>query len=126
MIALVIVVWLRMYVERVGQMQRQRIHPQAVASRKAMSERVQDSRAVDNFQNLFEVPILFYLLVVLLLIFNRVDEFYIYLSWAFVGCRIMHSLIHITYNKVMHRFPVYVLSCLLLWFMWIRFAIHLL
>ncbi len=38
------------------------------------------------------------------------------------GLRALHSLIHVTYNRVMHRFLVYVSSTVLLFGMWIAFA----
>jgi hypothetical protein len=39
-------------------------------------------------------------------------------AWAYVALRSLHSLIHVTYNRVMHRFLVYVASTLLLFAMW--------
>jgi hypothetical protein len=42
-------------------------------------------------------------------------------AWAYVALRALHSLIHVTYNRVTHRFLVYVASTLLLFGMWIAF-----
>lgn len=42
-------------------------------------------------------------------------------AWAYVALRALHSLIHVTYNRVVHRFLVYVTSTLLLFGMWIAF-----
>jgi len=39
--------------------------------------------------------------------------------------RVLHSLIHCTYNKIVHRFNAYLASSLVLWAMWIRIAIQL-
>src|SRR6185312_859904 len=64
MVALTIVVWLRMYFMRIAQMQRERIHPQAVATSALAAAKLTDSRAADNFRNLFELPVLFYLALV--------------------------------------------------------------
>jgi hypothetical protein len=44
------------------------------------------------------------------------------LAWGFVVLRILHSVIHCSYNNVNHRFVAYALSCLFLLFMWIRLA----
>ena len=44
---------------RVAEMRRERIHPQAVALSAQMAERPGDTRAADNFRNLFELPVLF-------------------------------------------------------------------
>jgi hypothetical protein len=48
------------------------------------------------------------------------------LAWGFVVLRIVHSLIHCSYNNVNHRFAAYALSCLFLLFMWIRLAAFIL
>lgn len=47
------------------------------------------------------------------------------LAWAFVGLRAVHSLIHVTYNRVVHRFFVYAASTLCVFAMWILFAVSL-
>src|SRR5690606_12250009 len=64
MVVLTLVVWLRMYTTRVAQMKRERIHPQSVATSAQAAARLTDSRAADNFRNLFELPVLFYLALV--------------------------------------------------------------
>src|SRR3546814_8133004 len=61
MVVLTIIVWVRMYTMRVAQMKRERIHPQDVATSAQSAAKLTDSRAADNFRNLFELPVLFYL-----------------------------------------------------------------
>lgn len=73
-----------------------------------------------NLANLFELPVLFYVLSVYLSISNLVDSLFITCAWAFFALRLAHSLIHCSYNKVMHRFAAYLLSSALLWFMLLR------
>ena len=115
MVALTIAVWLRMYVARIGEMKRERIHPQAVATSAQMAARLTDTRAADNFRNLFELPVLFYLALVVAALSAQVNATTLALAWAFVGLRIVHSVVHCGYNKVMHRFRAYVLGGLALW-----------
>ena len=43
-----------------------------------------------------------------------------------MALRALHSLIHVTYNRVVHRFLVYVASTLLLFGMWAAFLPRLL
>ena len=121
MLAMVIVtlmVWLRMYAERLGQMKRERIHPQAVASSAQMYSRLADTRAADNFRNLFELPVLFYA-ALLFAQTTAVNSFTLQvLAWGFVLARVVHSVIHCSYNRVMHRFTAYVAGGVLLWAMW--------
>ena len=61
MVALTIAVWLRMFFTRVGEMKRDRIRMQDVALSAQASARFSDTRAADNFRNLFELPVLFYM-----------------------------------------------------------------
>jgi hypothetical protein len=78
-----------------------------------------------SFHNQLEVPILFYLLVVLMLLTEVQDSLLLYLAWLYVGLRYLHALIHIVYNKVIHRFTVFVISCGLLVAMWVLFIFEI-
>lgn len=123
MVALTFVVWWRMYVVRIGQMKRERIHPQAVATSAQSSARLTDSCAADNFRNLFELPVLFYVALVVAAVTGQVNATTIALAWAFVLLRIVHSAIHCTYNEVMHRFYAYVAGGMALWLLWGAIAV---
>jgi len=126
MAALTLVVWLRMYFRRIAQMKRERIHPQAVATSAQATARLTDSAAADNFRNLFELPVLFYVAVVIAVQTNQVTVITLALAWLFVLLRIVHSAIHCTYNKVIHRFYVYVTGGAALWLLWGLLAMGLL
>ena len=126
MVALTFVVWLRMYSMRIGQMKRERIHPHAVATSAQAAARLTDSRAADNFRNLFELPVLFYLAIVVAAETHQVTLLTLSLAWLFVLLRVAHSAIHCTYNKVYHRFYVYFCGGVALWTLWAALAIGLL
>ena len=78
-----------------------------------------------SFHNQLEVPILFYLLVVLMLITEVQDNLLLNLAWLYVGLRYLHALIHIVYNKVIHRFTVFIISCGVLVAMWVLFIFEI-
>ena len=118
MAALTFIVWLRMYFMRIGQMKRERIHPQAVATSAQAAAKLTDSRAADNFRNLFELPVLFYAAVLVAAQAGLVTPLVLGLAWLFVLLRVLHSWIQCTYNKVMHRFQVYVAGGAVLWVLW--------
>ena len=126
MVALTIAVWLRMYAIRIGEMKRERIHPQSVATSAQMAARLADTRAADNFRNLFELPVLFYLALVVAAMAGQTGVAVLALAWTFVALRVLHSWIHCTYNKVMHRFQAYLAGGVVLWALWIVLAIGLL
>jgi hypothetical protein len=75
-----------------------------------------------NFSNLLEVPILFYVLCVLMVVLKIENTFMLVLAWAFVALRISHSFIHITYNHPVHRFITFLISGCLILFMWFKFV----
>ena len=118
MVLLTVVVWFRMYFMRVAQMKRERIHPQAVATSAQSAARLTDSRAADNFRNLFELPVLFYLALTVAAVAGLVTPVALGLAWLFVALRVLHSAIHCTYNKVFHRFYAYLAGGLVLWALW--------
>jgi hypothetical protein len=107
-------------------MKRERIHPQAVATSAQMTARLTDSAAADNLRNLFELPVLFYLAVVVAVQTNQVTPITLALAWLFVALRILHSAIHCSYNKVIHRFYAYVCGGSVMWLLWGVLAIGLL
>ena len=73
-----------------------------------------------NFSNLLEVPILFYVLGVLMVALDITSPVIHALAWCFVGLRVAHSVIHITYNHPKHRFYAFLASCLIVLAMWVQ------
>ena len=126
MAALTLVVWVRMYRTRIAQMKRERIHPQAVATSAQAAAKLTDSKAADNFRNLFELPVLFYLALVVAAQNAQVNWLTLGLAWTFVALRVLHSFIHCTYNKVYHRFYAYFFGGVVLWSLWAVLAYGLL
>ncbi|TDJ32905.1 MAG: hypothetical protein E2O56_04455 [Gammaproteobacteria bacterium] len=127
LVMLTFVVWTMLYVRRIHFMRKNRINPQRVSTRaRAVAELQPVAGPSDNLQNLFEFPVLFYVLVLLLYVTDRVDELYVVGAWVFVVLRYLHSFVHCTYNQVMHRFLAYLASSLIVWFMWARLALQIL
>ncbi len=81
-------------------------------------------RPARTFNNLMQVPILFYLVCVLMLLTQRVDRAQLALAWAFVGARVVHALVYIVLNYVPARFGCWVASCIALGAIWTRFALQ--
>ena len=126
-VALTLLVWVYMYITRVGEMSRKRVDPQSLEARTGVQNLLTESAGpADNFKNLFEMPVLFYLAILLSLILLIQDELLVQLAWGFVILRALHSVIHCSYNRVMHRFVVYVASSLVLMLMWLRLALFVL
>ena len=127
LVFLTFLVWIFMYVTRLGEMKRKSIDPQDLDTRVHGQALLTDSPAqADNLKNLFELPVLFYVAILLALVLMIQDSFLVQLAWGYVALRYVHSLIHCTYNRVMHRFIAYAASCLVLMIMWARLAAYIL
>lgn len=118
MVGLTALVWVKLYWDRIGEMRARHIDAQELATARAAAGRLERPEAADNFRNLFEVPVLFYVLCIALVLNGGSTPGFVTAAWAYVVLRSLHSLIHVTYNRVMHRFLVYVASTLLLFAMW--------
>jgi hypothetical protein len=120
-VALTFIVMLTMYHQRISEMKSKKINPQRIKSRSAHHGVLTDSEtSADNYANLFESPVLFYTAVILALILMLQDNILVVLAWCYVASRYLHSFIHITYNRVMHRFSVFIFSCFVLLAIWVR------
>jgi hypothetical protein len=118
-VALTLAVWIALYVQRLGEMGRRRIDPQSVATSRLAAGVLEDVAAADNFRNLFEVPVLFYAVVPLLVLAQAVTGTAVALAWGFVALRALHSLIHLSYNRVVHRFYAYAASTVCVFALWV-------
>jgi len=118
-------VWLRLGSDRLGEMRSRRIHPQQVATSKQMHETMQNVQSADHFRNLFEVPVLFYALCAFLAVTGLTTPLLLACAWGYVVLRAAHTYVHLTSNKVVRRFQVFVASTIVLYVMWGIFAVRL-
>ena len=91
------------------------------------SARVPEAVRVPNrvYINLFEAPVLFYVVCLILYVTHAVDLWFVAMAWVYVALRLGHSLIYLTYNRVIHRLTLFGLSGLLLGAIWIRATVLL-
>ncbi len=114
-------VWIWMFALRLPAIQRSGKGAQALANEdQARAILAGTENPSDNFENLFEMPILFYVGMLVLLTTGMADSLDLKLAWGFVALRAIHSFIHCAYNNVGHRFVAYALSCFVLFAIWIR------
>lgn len=72
-----------------------------------------------NYMNLLEAPVLFYVVCLLFYVTATISAAALASAWAYVVLRIVHSAIHLTYNKVFHRFMVFGASNAVLIALWV-------
>ncbi len=121
---LTFIVWVYLYTRRISFITGSKISPKelAVPGKLAQITPPAVSNPSDNLKNLFEIPVLFYGLVLYLFMTNQVDAMYVNAAWIFVIFRILHSAVHCTFNLVLLRFYCYLFSTLAVWFMVSRAA----
>jgi hypothetical protein len=77
----------------------------------------------NNYLNQFELPVLFYVLMILLLITRKADYILITLAWIFVAMRIAHAYVHLTSNRIDLRGPFFGIGLFVLTIMWGLFIV---
>jgi hypothetical protein len=123
MMLLTLAVWVLLFVRRVPFIQNGNLTPEQLSP--VEFTRISPpavSTPSDNLKNLFELPIIFYALVLYLHATQQVDTTYVAAAWTFVAFRALHSAVHCTINIVTLRFGLYCVSSLALWFMVVRGA----
>ena len=125
MFLLVCLVAATMLRRRVTFYKQNRVHPQKTATSSEMAAVMPDSRGPDNFRNLFELPIMFYVATLTIYAAGLVCMPHLILAWGYVIARYVHSFIHCTSNVVMHRFYAFLTSCVLLVCIWLMLAYQL-
>jgi len=78
------------------------------------------------FSNQFELPLLFYILIALALPLRHADLFIVLMSWVFVVTRFVHAGIFVTSNDLKQRSLVWFAGVLVLFAMWLYFALKIL
>ena len=127
LVALIFVVWLVLFVQRLGHMRRTPPAAQDFATSEAAGRYFAPVEgAGNNLKNLFEMPVLFLALVPLLIAVHHVTLAQVVLAWLFVAARAAHSLFHIQGGVVKQRFLAYLISCAILSAMWIGFFVDML
>ena len=71
------------------------------------------------FHNSVEMPVLFYVVVLLGLVTRSLDVTLYVLMWMFVLSRVVHATIHVTTNRLSHRTPVFLVGAIALALMWV-------
>lgn len=71
-----------------------------------------------HFSNLFETPVLFYVLCILGMILNVDSNLFVTLAWCYVVARAVHAYVHMGRNKLQIRMFVYTFGWLIMIGMW--------
>jgi hypothetical protein len=67
-----------------------------------------------NYNHLMEQPTIFYAVVLTMALAGGGHTINVWLAWGYVGLRIAHSIVQASWNRVMVRFALFLLSTLCL------------
>ena len=83
------------------------------------------AKVTQHFENLLEMPPLFYIAIILVLLLGVNDAGYIILSWLYLLSRLVHAYFHTSSNYVPHRRNAFILSSIILILIWARITISI-
>lgn len=117
MMLLTLVVWIWMYIVRISWILENNISAEKLKSPEALNQIIPEAinRPANNFKNLFELPVLFYITCLYLIFLQQTSQIQVYCAYGFFLMRVFHSLIHCTTNIVIWRFTAYLISSICLW-----------
>ena len=78
------------------------------------------------FSNMFEIPVLFYVIATLAIAMDQVTPYSLVLAWSFVISRCIHTWIHLTYNNVIQRMYAFWVGIICILAMWVEQLINFL
>jgi hypothetical protein len=89
------------------------------------SARVSGYVSIPNraMMNLLELPVLFYVICMMSYMTDGVGSTILHSAWLYVGLRIVHTTIHLSYNNVLHRLIAFAASNVVLMVMWVIFFV---
>lgn len=112
------VMWVWMYATRLPAMTAAKLDPDELVRQggKTLDQLLpaQTQWKAHNYNHLHEAPTVFYAVALALALMGQGNGLNATLAWAYVGLRIVHSLVQATINKVMIRFLLFSLSSLVL------------
>ncbi len=82
------------------------------------------TKTTRNFNNQFEIPVLFYIACTLHISFGIENAIAVIFAWLFVSFRFIHSYIHLTYNHILHRMLVFWASFICVVVLWVNLLVQ--
>ena len=78
------------------------------------------------FTNQFEIPVLFYVLIILALITKQADFLFVVMAWIFVAMRVLQAGVFVTSNHVPTRGLFFGIGVIVLILMWLIHMVRIL
>ena len=112
LVAWSMLMWVWMYATRIPAMVavRMKLDPNAPRGEQVSTLAPRVRWKSDNYTHLMEQPTVFYALAISFAVLGEGSGINLYLAWAYVFLRVIHSLIQTLGNKIILRFFVFILS----------------
>lgn len=83
------------------------------------------AKVTQHYDNLFEMPILFYVACMSIMATGKTDIAFVVMAWLFALCRYLHAYIHTTYNGLKHRRLAFLAGTTVVGIIWLRLLVVL-
>jgi hypothetical protein len=115
LVAWTMVMWAWMYITRIPAIRsaNMKLDPHVPRGEQMASLPAPVRWKADNYNHLMEQPTQFYAVAISLALIGA-TAIDVYLAWAYVGLRVVHSIFQATVNKIEVRFTFFALSSLVL------------
>lgn len=124
--ALIFGVWFTVVVQRMGHMRRTPPTAENFTTKENTRRYFEGADlANENLANLFEMPVLFFVVAAMLILTHATSPAQVALAWLFVALRAIHTVAHVGLQQVRVRAPIYWLSTAVLLAMWIGFFVDM-
>ena len=122
MVLLTFIVGIKMLLSRIKAIKEDGMNPAFFLLNRGAKQPEYLTKVSHHYENLFELPLLFYVSIILIYATNNVDYLYLILTVSFAVTRYIHAYIHITYNNLLHRRNAFFVGSIILFIIWLRIA----
>lgn len=124
MVILTTVVLVKLFRSRVRAVKEQKISAAYFRTYQGESEPESTIKLSRHFSNVFEAPVLFYVVSLAAMITNHATLPMFTLAWLYVLLRALHAFVHIGGNRIGKRIQVYMASWVVLLLMWVYLTVN--
>jgi hypothetical protein len=124
LVALTALIWLLMVIVRNASILRGLVSARYFVDYRTQPPAEWTERPAATFNNLMQVPTLFYVVCLLMMQTGQLDHAQVWLAWIFPAARLLHAIAYIGWNRLPSRFASWVAGCITLGVIWTRFAIQ--
>jgi hypothetical protein len=118
MMALTIFCMVRLALLRLAALRSGEVNPRYFILFRGYEEPDQLAAYSRHVVNLFEAPLLFYVIILMAFVTGQSGNWLLGLAWLYVALRYFHSYVHLTSNVVRTRFRIFAVSMLTLTTLW--------